>query len=49
MKKKINWVQLIRHMVQILGLIYRLRGKPAVTAEEADMFTDVGEYEIVEL
>lgn len=35
--------------VQVLGLIYRLRGKTEITTAEADAFTDVGEYEIVEL
>ncbi len=35
--------------IQILGLIYKLRGKTEVAEAEADMYTDIGEYEIVEL
>ena len=35
--------------IQILGLVYKLRGKPAAEAAEADTYTDIGEYEIVEL
>ena len=35
--------------IQVLGLIYKLKGKPAVQTTEADVFTDVGEYDIIEL
>ncbi len=35
--------------IQILGLVYRLKGRPAPETAAADLFTDVGEYEIVEL
>ena len=35
--------------IQILGLVYRLKGTPGAEIVEADMFTEIGEYEIIEL
>ena len=35
--------------VQALGLIYRLKGRPESEIAEADVYTDIGEYEIIEL
>ncbi len=35
--------------VQALGLIYRRKGRPESEIAEADVYTDIGEYDIIEL
>ena len=35
--------------IQILGLVYKLRGKPAGEVAETDIYTDIGEFDIIEL
>ena len=35
--------------IQVMGLVYRLKGKSAAETAEADLFTDVDEFEIVRL
>ena len=35
--------------IQLLGLVYRLKGRPESEIAEADIFTEIGELEIIEL
>ena len=35
--------------IQLLGLVYRLKGKPEAEIAEADIYTDIGEYDVIEL